>query len=166
MIDPNRIAAAIATACVGLTLAGTASAVDLRSWDQKINDATKRFVVLPAFGSQAVLDKETQLVWQKVPESINANSTWVWAHLSCQNTTTGGRRGWRLPTGPEFASVFGPDGVKPSVFNDVPNGYYWTATPYPVGSAYALTVKVPTGASSGYPPTSELHPYWCVRGPA
>ena len=163
MIDRNRIAAAIATLCAGLTLAGTAEAIDLRDWGRKIA-TSERFVVLSQFKGEAVLDKETQLVWQKVPESINANSTWVWAHLSCQNTTTGGRRGWRLPTGPEFASVFGPDNVKPSVFNGVPNGYYWTATPYPLGSAYALTVFVPTGGSSGYPPTSELHLYWCVRG--
>lgn len=58
--------AAGALAVLGLGI-GAAEAIDLRSWDQKINDPDRRFVVLPAFNNEAVLDKETQLVWQRTP---------------------------------------------------------------------------------------------------
>lgn len=39
----------------------------LPSWDQKIAAAT-RFVVLTNWSSQAVLDKETGLVWMRSPQ--------------------------------------------------------------------------------------------------
>jgi hypothetical protein len=40
----------------------------LKSWSRKINDATKRFEVLDSFNAEAVLDRETQLVWQREPQ--------------------------------------------------------------------------------------------------
>jgi len=40
----------------------------LKSWSREIKDATKRFEVLDRFNDEAVLDRETQLVWQREPK--------------------------------------------------------------------------------------------------
>src|SRR4030042_1147285 len=48
---------------------------------------------------QAVLDKETGLVWERTP--WNYEGDWWTAQWQCWASFTGGRRGWRLPTGSE-----------------------------------------------------------------
>ena len=48
-----------------LWFAPSAGAAPLKSWDDKIPNATQRFKVLSEFGGSAVLDKETQLVWER-----------------------------------------------------------------------------------------------------
>ena len=48
----------------GLSVARDGRAAPLESWDDQINNAT-RFKVLPEFNNEAVLDKETELVWQR-----------------------------------------------------------------------------------------------------
>jgi hypothetical protein len=47
--------------------AGAVQAVQLESWDKKIDRVGSRFTVLSAFGNNAVLDRETQLVWVRAP---------------------------------------------------------------------------------------------------
>lgn len=102
----NPFIAATAAAAGAILLAGSAHAVDVRSWDQKINDASKRFVVLAAFNDEAVLDKETQLVWQR---RVSNADTFHWnAWLTCSTAATGGRMGWRLPTVAELTSLIDP----------------------------------------------------------
>ena len=44
-------------------------AAPLESWDNKIPNATLRFKVLPEFNNAAVLDRETQLVWERSPST-------------------------------------------------------------------------------------------------
>jgi hypothetical protein len=44
------------------------STESLKSWSRRINDATERFEVLEKFKNEAVLDRETQLVWQREPK--------------------------------------------------------------------------------------------------
>jgi hypothetical protein len=52
--------ACILALTLGAACAATpANAVDLRSWDQKFNNAANRFIVLTAFNDEAVLDKES-----------------------------------------------------------------------------------------------------------
>src|SRR5215471_13790444 len=68
------------------------------SWDQTL-PASTRFVVLSNFSSQAVLDRDTGLVWERTP-SLPAGSSGTTrnaAILFCWDAKTGGRLGWRLP---------------------------------------------------------------------
>ncbi len=99
-----REAAATATCMLLVSLSGQAA--DIRSWDQKIDDANKRFVVLAAFGHQAVLDKETQLVWQRYVSNVDTTHWTAWR--ACAGLETGGRMGWRLPTLAELTSLVDP----------------------------------------------------------
>jgi hypothetical protein len=74
------------------------------SWDQTLPSDT-RFIVLSNMGSNAVLDRETGLVWEKSP---NTNTDWYNAQIRCNTLRTGGRLGWRMPTLQELASLVDP----------------------------------------------------------
>ena len=124
-----KFIAAMVFAC---GIGAEANAVDIRSWDQRIDDATKRFVVLAAFNNQAVLDKETQLVWQRQTASPQ---TWYVAMEGCLLASIGGRDGWRLPSMSELSSLVGPSGVAvtscatPSTLTrNCPGPLRWTVT--------------------------------------
>src|SRR5262245_61970541 len=65
------------------------------SWDQTLPSNT-RFIVLSNFNSEAVLDRETGLVWERAPDTIAR--TWSVAAGRCASLKKGGRFGWRLPS--------------------------------------------------------------------
>lgn len=73
------------------------------SWDQTI-PVSSRYVVLNNFDNEAVLDRETGLVWQRTRSP--AYHQWVPAYRLCMNLKLGNRRGWRLPTAAEMFSLF------------------------------------------------------------
>src|SRR5208283_5370500 len=87
------------------------------SWDQQLAcDSTSncpRFEVLAAFGGSAVLDKETGLVWEQSPSTTVM--VWEAAQVHCNQLTTGGRGGWRLPAVPELDSLVDPTQTNPSL---------------------------------------------------
>jgi hypothetical protein len=56
--------------------------------------------------SEAVLDRETGLVWQRSPSA--AEFFFVDASNFCLTATTGKRLGWRLPTLSELSRLFDP----------------------------------------------------------
>ena len=60
------------------------------AWDQKQAAAT-RFIVLTDWSSQAVLDRETGLVWEQSP--LTTTHTWNAARVQCTSRTVGGRKG-------------------------------------------------------------------------
>lgn len=159
----QRLVAALAAGCAGLALAGTAGAVDLRSWDMKINDVTKRFIVLPAFGSQAVLDKETQLVWHRVAGPAR---DWATAVIGCHGVYVEGRLGWRLPSMSELRSVLGTGGVLPvgHPFQLVSNANFWTSTDSPSSNANAFTVNPLSYQGIIINSKNIANRYLCVRG--
>src|SRR5215475_11987991 len=69
-----------------------------------------RFQALQDFQGQAVLDKETGLVWEKSPSTTPL----VWEEArgfpqGCANKNVGGRKGWRLPSFAELASLVDPN---------------------------------------------------------
>jgi hypothetical protein len=162
---PRRIAAAVAAACVGLTLAGSASAVDLRDWGRKFNTASERFVVLAQFNNEAVLDKETQLIWQRTPGSV---TSWTGAYQNCLVTANGigGRYGWRLPSFSELSSLLGPGGTLPTEhpFLNIPGQIlFWSSTDVPYDTDFAY-LRALTGNFNGTRVKQNIYPYLCVRG--
>ena len=156
----GRFLAICTTGMASFVLAGTAQAVDLRDWGRKIT-ASERFVVLSQFNNEAVLDKETQLVWQRI---YTLPVTWFEAYYVCTRAQTGGRGGWRLPTLSEIGSLMTPGTqAMPSVFS-IPNNYYWTATEHPDADTVAMAIQSPAGQMVSLPSKSASYPFFCVRG--
>ena len=159
----HRIAAAVAVGCAGLALASTAGAVDLRDWGRKFNTAGERYVVLASFNNEAVLDKETQLVWRRTAASP---IQWVAALQYCYSSGTGGRYGWRLPSLSELSSILGTGSVLPAghPFLSIPDQmYFWSSTDVSYDADFAYTRKL-TGLSVGTGMKTGFYPTLCVRG--
>jgi len=155
------------------------------SWDQQL-PASTRFIVLANWNSEAVLDRETGLVWEKAPSQTTM--TWFFANSRCNNLNTGGRQGWRLPKLPELLSLADRSQPAPQLpaghpfsgitfgVNAPPGGIpliraYWSATDGASTSAEAEMADFgrigevspqKTMGESGF----FFQPYaWCVRGP-
>ena len=97
------------------------------SWDQTLPDAT-RFVLLSNFASQAVLDRNTGLTWQRqgiVASSFNA------AIAICRESNAGGHYGWRVPAITELQTLMdnsnGVSSVPPAPF-EVDGSYNYITT--------------------------------------
>ena len=144
------------------------------AWDQKL-DCTSlatcpRFIVLSNWNSEAVLDRETGLVWQKSPPATTGEQ-WILAHQDCRESSVGNRRGWRLPTIEELSSLFDPSQSNPSLppghpFANVQNAY-WSATTRENDPTFAWVVLFGTNFVNGInstPKTSTTVNFWCVRG--
>jgi hypothetical protein len=58
------------------------------SWNRKIINAQERFRVLSEFNNEAVLDRETGLVWERTPNSQAVQ--WSNARLLCAQKVVGG----------------------------------------------------------------------------
>jgi hypothetical protein len=125
-----------------------------------------RFIVV--MGGDAVLDRETGLVWERSPGSEVYESL---AAFTCTNKALGGRKGWRLPTIPELGSLIDPNvpfpgptlpaghpfiGVAPS-----PNSFYRSAT---VRAGFDGQVWVANLSNGGLGTHSGPSFVWCVRG--
>jgi hypothetical protein len=159
--------------------AGPAQAVDAigpyyatPAWDQKLAPVD-RFVVLTNWNSQAVLDKETGLVWERLPSTIGS---WDQARLTCTRRTTGQRKGWRLPSVVELVSLINPTlpapFVPPSAFlmgtggrslSGVRSVRYWSASSLAGVPAEAWLVDFLDG-NVGPRSKGSVDGVWCVRG--
>ena len=75
------------------------------AWDQTLASSTRFLILIGGFSNQAVLDRETGLVWQRSPDT--APTTWLNARKGCINKSVGAvqRKGWRLPSINELASL-------------------------------------------------------------
>ncbi len=158
-----------------LLMAGQTQAVESNgpyyatpSWAQKLPAAT-RFVVLTDWNSQAVLDRETGLVWERSP--VITLHDWNGARVECLSRTTGGRKGWRLPSLHELASLVDPSVSSSPLlpaghpFTTIPQRYthYWSATADANSSDGAWNVLFVDGlAYNSYKSTPNY--VWCVRG--
>jgi hypothetical protein len=145
------------------------------TWSIKL-PAAERFVVLADFNNEAVLDKETGLVWEKSP-STGLKGQFD-AYVRCNTLTTGSRLGWRIPTLQEISSLIDPTQTNPAlpqghpfsnVLYDVP---YWTASTdiyfYDSNGLRTITSAWFLGFASGWASYQDLQGrtgyVWCVRG--
>ena len=137
------------------------------SWDKQINNSG-RFKVLDDFADAAVLDKETGLVWDQSPDTTTQN--WFSALVHCYQREVGGRKGWRLPTIEELASLVDPNnpGGDPDLppghpFSNVQSSTYWSATTVAISTSLAWHVIFIDGFVGNVGKSSAFH-VWCVRG--
>ncbi|NOS80244.1 MAG: DUF1566 domain-containing protein [Nitrospira sp.] len=135
------------------------------AWAQKLPVAT-RFIELTDWSSAAVLDRETGLVWEKAPQ-VTAE-TWFSARGTCANKTIGNRKGWRLPSVHELASVIDPSQSNPALplshpFTNVLPFPYWSATTLAENPTSAWYVNV-TNGNVFTTNKADAHRVWCVRG--
>ena len=110
-------------------------------WSQKLPTSDRFELVLPVIeivnGKKqttypAVLDKETGLVWERTGSS--GTMGWYAAISYCYRRTTGGRKGWRLPTMEELLSLVDPSKENPALPDGHPflgdhlSSYYWSSS--------------------------------------
>jgi hypothetical protein len=149
------------------------------TWDDKIN-GHHRFKVLREFGGAAVLDKETGRVWEQSPST----DTFCWtASASCPGTglapdalshcyqlEVGGRKGWRVPSIEELASLVDTSQGSPTTpalpaghpFN-VPPTVHWSSTTNASDASRAWAVGFASGNVFN-PLKTASREVWCVRG--
>ena len=143
------------------------------SWDQTL-PASTRFIVLSNMGSAAVLDRETGLVWEQsptAPPTAPNTFTWLAAQSHCNTLTVGNRKGWRLPTLQELASLVDGDPANTSSprlppghpFTNVQSSFYWSATSIASNSDFAWAVNFSNGFVVVGDKSNDLF-VWCVRG--
>src|SRR5262249_44199650 len=97
---------------VFVVLAPLAIADPGTTWENQINNPS-RFQVLKEFGDAAVFDREAGRVWQRSPDTNER--IWSSALNLCYSRNVGGRRGWRLPTIEELASLVDPTHIDPAL---------------------------------------------------
>ncbi len=99
----------------------------LPSWDQKL-PVDERFVLV--FDEEAVLDRETGLVWERVTRDHELQ--WDQAQYYCYQLKIADRKGWRLPTIDELATLIDSSQFAPALPDGhpftIPSGYYWSST--------------------------------------
>jgi hypothetical protein len=143
------------------------------SWDQTIGCTAPancpRFVVLSNMNNDAVLDRETGLVWEKNPSSADIGAPQV--GTTCALRTTGDRKGWRPPTLPELQSLLQPSKSNPALpdghpFTNIQLGFaaYWTTTPKQSTPGFVFGVRFADGSATAENASTGDARLWCVRG--
>jgi hypothetical protein len=143
---------------------------ELRAWDRKIDDPQQRFEVLDDFHGHAVLDRETQLVWQQDPGLNGFFHEWSEAVLACPKLSVDNRLGWRLPTVQELSTLMDPS-VSPALpaghpFSNV-GSVFWTISPFTPQGVFpplVFTVDFTTGTVRTGVSFHSVLPFLCVRG--
>ena len=145
---------------------GPATSFVDRAWNRKLL-AGPRFLVQTDWNSEAVLDKETGLVWERSPQLTV--ETWSSARVTCANQTLGNRKGWRLPSIPELTSLIDPS-VAPGPtlppghpFTNVQSALYWSASTFAGNPTIAWGVNFLNGFVD-ITFKALNNQVWCVRG--
>jgi hypothetical protein len=132
------------------------------TWHQLLT--TDRFELV--MNDEAVLDKETGLVWDRSPDTDTRK--WTYAVDHCHKREVGGRFGWRLPTVEELSTLIDNTNSAPTLptdhpFTDIQSARYWTDTPTSWFADYYITVNFSNGSLND-DDDEELYDSWCVRG--
>lgn len=118
-----------------------------------------------------VLDKETGLVWKKIPGTTLRD--WFQATYDCIGETAGRRMGWRLPTVEELLSLRGGEGPAlaeghPFSIINAPGTQpsYWSSTTDITTPDAAYPICFPESAGCFYEAikNNPSNYVWCVRG--
>jgi len=153
------------------------------SWDQTLPcsapNKCPRFIVLSNMNGEAVLDRETGLVWERSPgdpQSPQVYANWHQAHLRCADRRRGNRLGWRVPTIHELTTLMDPSVPFPGPAlpaghpfnisvdrNNSSSVRFWSATRHTTGNGVGFVDFSVAGVELR---GNELFPlsYWCVRG--
>ena len=118
-------------------------------------------------GNAAVLDNETGLVWETTP--LAGSSDWVSATQACDQSQTGGRMGWRLPTAEELLTLHDPSSYQlpsNSPFIGVNGSNFWSSTSAPNDESSARFVGFNFNSASAVSNKQDnnVAGAWCVRG--
>jgi len=160
--------------CAGafMSVAHAQTAQPIPAWDHVIAGAA-RFEILRDFGNDAVLDYETGLVWERSPTS--AAFPYYGATNYCLNLSLGGRKGWRVPSIFELATLLDTTAVPPAPL--LPAGHpfknvskvlwFWSSTQETNNTpSFQWGLNTMDGTVAPYPPAlGGVHP-WCVRAPS
>lgn len=120
------------------------------TWHQLL-PAAERFQLV--MNDEAVLDKETGLVWERTGSSEEMD--WYEAIDYCYGRTTGGRKGWRLPTMEELSSLVDPSEEDPALpeghpfLGDHVSSYCWSSTTNTLNTSNAWFVYFYVGSDNG-----------------
>jgi hypothetical protein len=129
-----------------------------------------RFEILVEFQGDAVLDTQTQLIWERTPSS--AVTGWATASLRCALKSTGGRLGWRLPSFFELMTLVEPSSLattsQPTLpashpFRGVRGGLYWTTNVHATEPTSAYAIDFLRGDLK-LQHKHQAHAMWCVQG--
>jgi hypothetical protein len=145
-----------------------------QNWDKKLNASngdsdgcnSDRFTCI--FDGHAVRDNETGLVSQQT--QAGGRTTWAVARVVCLSSNVGGRKGWRLPSVHEMASLIDATQPVPTLPTGHPftidlSSSHWSATLSADNPAAAWHVQFTNGLVSNFDRTSSAFSVWCVRGP-
>ncbi len=160
----NRTPTVILRIAVFLSLGGFAStAFGQDAWD---HTESPRFQLLAPFASQAVLDRETDIVWERSPSG--AAFTWFTAQDRCNRLVVGNRMGWRLPGIQELTSILSigaaPNNLEAGNPFIAPPGIgqvIWSGTTTSTNPNIAWTMNLP--GTVGTFAKGVLARCWCIR---
>lgn len=154
------------------------------SWDQTL-PGSNRFIILSNFNSEAVMDRETGLVWERSPGDVDRDGdvdsadrrTWAEARVVCAHQRiVGSRKAWRLPSFAELASLLDTSIAPPGPllspghpFRNIQPTSYWSATTSVDSPVLPPAVLAAWGVAFGdgdTVPHDKTEPMWvwCVRG--
>ena len=118
------------------------------------------------YNEDAVLNKDTGLIWPRNASYLVEQLTWLDAMYFCRMHAHifGSFKGWRLPTPEELASHVSTTETGPAMpvghpFLYVQSDYYWTSTSQESNSVYARYVHFWTGDSQ-----ADREPSWRGTG--
>ena len=147
------------------------------SWDQQI-PAAQRFIMLSNWNNEAVLDRETGLVWERSPVSV-LRTGWFDAISGCDGLIVANRLGWRLPSSQELTSLIDPTQSSPALPAGSPfqgvvgigslGSLYWSAASTETDASFAKAVDFSNGSITSITKIPKLPilqgaRFWCVRG--
>ena len=130
--------------------------------------ASERFKLV--MGDEAVLDKETGLVWAKNANIFTGAQKWHYAMMYSRKLLIGGRKGWRLPTVEELSSLVDKSQSYPALpdghpFDNVQGGRcYWSSTTLEDTGELAYRLDMSSGTVHFDSKTDRSLYIWPVRG--